>query len=78
MPSFHGKEVPHDCCNHDLANLAAKGVVAPASLSQLQLGSIQTRRVAFVDGLLGMFALRPVRCMFCWRRYYWFSLRGAE
>jgi hypothetical protein len=21
-----------------------------------------------------MFALRPVRCMFCWRRYYWFSL----
>ena len=30
------------------------------------------------DGLLGMFALRPVRCMFCWRRYYWFSLRSAE
>jgi hypothetical protein len=30
------------------------------------------------DELLGMFALRPVRCMFCWRRYYWFSLRSAE
>jgi hypothetical protein len=30
------------------------------------------------DGLFGMFALRPVRCMFCWRRYYWFSMRGAE
>lgn len=30
------------------------------------------------DGLLGMFALRPVRCMFCWRRFYWFSMRGSE
>jgi hypothetical protein len=30
------------------------------------------------DGLLSLFALRPVRCMFCWRRYYWFSLRDAE
>jgi hypothetical protein len=30
-----------------------------------------------LDGLYAMFALRPVRCMFCWRRYYWFSLRGA-
>ena len=26
------------------------------------------------DGLLSMFGLRPVRCMFCWRRYYWFAL----
>jgi len=30
-----------------------------------------------VDGLLAMFAVRPVRCIFCWRRYYWISLRGA-
>jgi len=30
------------------------------------------------DGLLGMFALRPVRCKFCWRRYYWISLRDTE
>ena len=30
-----------------------------------------------LDGLFAMFALRPVRCMFCWRRYYWISLRGA-
>jgi hypothetical protein len=30
-----------------------------------------------LDGLCAMFALRPVRCMFCWRRYYWFSLRNA-
>jgi hypothetical protein len=30
------------------------------------------------DELLGMFALRPVRCKFCWRRFYWFSLRVAE
>jgi hypothetical protein len=26
---------------------------------------------------LQMFALRPVRCMFCWRRYYWFALQDA-
>jgi hypothetical protein len=30
-----------------------------------------------VDGLLAMVALRPVRCMFCWRRYYWFALQDA-
>jgi hypothetical protein len=30
------------------------------------------------DGLVAMFALRPVRCMFCWRRYYWLSTRAAE
>jgi hypothetical protein len=29
------------------------------------------------DGLLGLLALRPVRCLFCWRRFYWVSLRGA-
>jgi hypothetical protein len=29
------------------------------------------------DGLLAMFALRPIRCMFCWRRYYWLSMRSA-
>lgn len=31
-----------------------------------------------MDGLLSMFLLRPVRCMFCWRRYYWFALRGGN
>jgi hypothetical protein len=31
-----------------------------------------------LDSLLSMFALRPVRCMFCWRRYYWLTLRGAN
>jgi hypothetical protein len=30
------------------------------------------------DGLLSMFAVRPVRCMFCWRRYYWFALHDAN
>lgn len=30
------------------------------------------------DWLLGLFALRPVRCMFCWRRYYLLSLRDPE
>jgi hypothetical protein len=30
------------------------------------------------DTLLSMFALRPVRCMFCWRRFYWFALHDAS
>jgi hypothetical protein len=30
------------------------------------------------DWLLSMIALRPVRCMFCWRRYYWFAFRDAN
>jgi hypothetical protein len=30
------------------------------------------------DVILGLFALRPVRCMFCWRRYYLLSLRDPE
>jgi hypothetical protein len=30
------------------------------------------------DGLFAMIALRPVRCMFCWRRYYWFSMRSVD
>jgi len=30
------------------------------------------------DGLLGLFFLRPVRCKFCWRRFYWVTLNGAE
>ena len=29
------------------------------------------------DELLGLLGLRPVRCLFCWRRFYWISLRGA-
>jgi hypothetical protein len=31
-----------------------------------------------LDGLLSMFALRPVRCKFCWRRYYWFTLHAVN
>jgi hypothetical protein len=30
------------------------------------------------DGVLSMFALRPIRCMFCWRRYYWIALHEAQ
>jgi hypothetical protein len=30
------------------------------------------------DGLLRMFALRAVRCTFCWRRYYWFAFHAAD
>jgi hypothetical protein len=29
------------------------------------------------DGLLSMFAMHPVRCLFCWRRYYWFSFHAT-
>lgn len=29
------------------------------------------------DGLLGLVGLHPVRCMFCWRRFYWVALSGA-
>jgi hypothetical protein len=29
------------------------------------------------DGLLRFIAMRPVRCAFCWRRYYWIALHGA-
>jgi hypothetical protein len=30
------------------------------------------------DGLLSMLALRPFRCMFCWRRRYFFAFRSAD
>jgi hypothetical protein len=30
-----------------------------------------------LDGLLAMFALRPIRCLFCWRRYYWFAFHNS-
>lgn len=31
-----------------------------------------------LDQLCSLFALHPIRCTFCWRRYYWFSLRRVE
>ena len=31
-----------------------------------------------IEGLLSLFALQPVRCMFCWRRCYWLGFRGAD
>jgi hypothetical protein len=30
-----------------------------------------------MDGLLRHFALKPVRCVNCWRKYYCFDARGA-
>jgi len=27
-----------------------------------------------IDHILALLALVPVRCLFCWRRYYWFTL----
>jgi hypothetical protein len=26
-----------------------------------------------LDSMMSFFALRPVRCVNCWRRYYWFG-----
>jgi hypothetical protein len=31
-----------------------------------------------LDELLSMFAVRPIRCLFCWRRYYWFAFHSAK
>ncbi len=28
------------------------------------------------DGLLAMLFLQPVRCTFCWRRYYFLTMRA--
>ena len=28
-----------------------------------------------LDALLRLFALFPIRCVNCWRRYYWFAQR---
>lgn len=31
-----------------------------------------------LDQICSLFVLRPIRCTFCWRRYYWFSIRSIE
>ncbi len=31
-----------------------------------------------LDGVMSFFALRPVRCVNCWRRYYWFAMRSTN
>ncbi len=31
-----------------------------------------------LDGIWALFALRPVRCSFCWRRYYSFPNRRLK
>jgi len=31
-----------------------------------------------VDCLLKLLMFCPVRCVNCWRRYYWFAKRGAD
>lgn len=30
------------------------------------------------DWLLGLLALQPVRCLYCWRRYYWFAFHPED
>ncbi len=41
--------------------------------------SIEFRRaeVGAMDGLLRCFALEPIRCVNCWRRYYCFAASPA-
>ncbi len=39
--------------------------------------SFKQAEVRPYDGLLGLLGLRPVRCISCWRRYYFFTLHGA-
>ncbi len=38
-------------------------------------GSIrfEEAELGFLDGLLGVLMLRPIRCVNCWRRYYRFA-----
>lgn len=31
-----------------------------------------------LDGLLSLLALHPVRCVNCWRRYYWFAKKATR
>jgi hypothetical protein len=31
-----------------------------------------------LDRLMRLFSLTPIRCINCWRRYYWFSNRRAR
>jgi len=67
------KELPNDCCLHHLAELAAASPIAPppcCNSRQFKQGELRP-----LDGLYAMFFLHPIRCMFCWRRYYWFALR---
>lgn len=35
----------------------------------------KTAESGAMDGPLSLFALSPIRCANCWRRYYWFSKR---
>lgn len=41
-------------------------------------GEFKAAELRPFDQALAMFALRPIRCKFCWRRYYWFALREYE
>ena len=38
----------------------------------------QAAELHSLDGLLRLFGLRPVRCVNCWRRYYWFMKRSSD
>ena len=37
----------------------------------------QTAESGSFDRLLKLLGLHPVRCVNCWRRYYWFAKTGA-
>jgi hypothetical protein len=38
----------------------------------------KTAEDGFLDSMLKLFGLRPVRCVNCWRRYYWFAKRSPD
>jgi hypothetical protein len=38
----------------------------------------KTAESGALDVALGLFALRPVRCCNCWRRYYWFARKDPN
>jgi len=48
MLSSPRKEVPHERCNHHLAALASESSLDKTKVPSLQLGSIQTSRVALL------------------------------
>jgi len=38
----------------------------------------ETAESHWLDRLLGLLTLHPVRCVNCWRRYYWFAKRSMD
>ena len=54
---------------------ACPGCFSCAGSAPLCSSRFQPAESESLDGLFGLFALSPVRCVNCWRRYYWFAKR---